>query len=323
MTTSDSMRGERRGSLLYNPGAGGGAADRFEKLMERMREMGLQFSTHKLEKGKNPGETATQVLETEKPSWIAVAGGDGTVEAVAACMLDAEIPLAVIPMGTYNNFARSLDLPLDPEDACTLLKAGQPRAVDVGMVNGRPFFECVGVGLDAAIFPYGEEIKSGRVSRVLDALRKARRYRRRNFVISLDRPVCDALARNTANESRRLVQRICRHNESKITLSALMVTVSNGPYFGMNFAVAPEQRMDDGLLTVSVFSRYSKWQLCWHFLSIAFGRHEYCPKSISFRVSKVEIDATIREQAHIDGTPVDMWPVKAECRPGALRVYRK
>jgi diacylglycerol kinase family enzyme len=69
-----------------------------------------------------------------------------------------------------------------------------------------------------------------------------------------------------------------------------MLTISNGPYFGMNYAVAPEQRMDDGLLTISVFSRYSKLQLWWHFASIAFGRREYSPKSIAFRVAKLRVD---------------------------------
>ena len=47
--------------------------------------------------------------------------------------------------------------------------------------------------------------------------------------------------------------------------------------------------MDDGLLTVSVFSRYSKLQLWWHFASIAFARREYRPKSIAFRVAKLRL----------------------------------
>ena len=68
-----------------------------------------------------------------------------------------------------------------------------------------------------------------------------------------------------------------------------MLIVSDGPYFGMNFAVAPDERMDDGLLTVSVFSRYSKLQLWWHFASLAFGRREFCPRSIAFRVASLKV----------------------------------
>ena len=83
----------------------------------------------------------------------------------------------------------------------------------------------------------------------------------------------------------------------------------------MNFAVAPHERMDDGLLTVSVFSRYSKLQLWWHFASIAFGRHEYRPKSIAFRVASLRLAGPSKLPVHLDGTPVeDLWPVDMECK---------
>ena len=94
-----------------------------------------------------------------------------------------------------------------------------------------------------------------------------------------------------------------------------MVIVSNGPYFGMNFAVAPEERMDDGLLTVSVFSRYSKLQLWWHFASIAFGRREYSPKSIAFRVARLQVDGPRKLPVHLDGSPHDdLWPLESNAK---------
>lgn len=102
-----------------------------------------------------------------------------------------------------------------------------------------------------------------------------------------------------------------------------MITVSNGPFFGMNFAVAPDQRMDDGLLTVTVFSRYSKLQLWWHFLSIAFGRRGYDPKTITLRVAKLQISGPQNLPVHLDGTlQQDLWPVEIVCKPAALQVFR-
>jgi diacylglycerol kinase family enzyme len=91
----------------------------------------------------------------------------------------------------------------------------------------------------------------------------------------------------------------------------------------MNFAITPHERMD-GLLTVSVFSRYSKLQLWWHFASIAFGRREYRPKSIAFRLATLHVGGPRRLLVHLDGTPQsDLWPLDVECRKGALRVFRK
>jgi diacylglycerol kinase (ATP) len=282
------------------------------------------------------GVTSASVEELEKAGnaldyaravghdWIAVAGGDGTVESVAPALVGTTLPLGIIPVGTFNNFARSLDLPLDPIEACQVILAGNVQPTDVGIANGRPFFECLGSGLDAALYPLTEEIKSGRVHRIVDFVRRAYHYRSQRFELTLDRPACDALRRASTNESRHLVRVLERNRKSSLTLSALMIIVSNGPFFGMNFAVAPHERMDDGLLTVSVFSRYSKAQLWWHFASIAFGRREYSPKSIAFRVARVQVNGPQKLPVRLDGSPQgDLWPLDIECNKGALRVFRK
>ena len=234
----------------------------------------------------------------------------------------------------------------------------------MGVANGKPFSSAWGRAWMPPYIPFGEEIKSGRVHRLIDLLRRAYHYRRQKFMLALDRPAWDAFVRGSTNESRRLIHFLTRNRRSNLTLSALMLTVSNGPptltpphfpplpppspspsppsfpppyllpspyplpfsppYFGMNYAVAPEQRMDDGLLTVTVFSRYSKVQLWWHFASIACGRREYSPKAIAFRVAKLRVDSPRKLPVHLDGSPQkDLWPLDVECKQDALRVFRQ
>jgi diacylglycerol kinase (ATP) len=270
------------------------------------------------------GSNALQYAEAHDCKWIAVAGGDGTVESVASALIGTTVPLGIIPSGTFNNFARSLELPLDPMEACQVILAGKVRPADVGFANGKPFFECLGSGLDAALYPLSEEIKAGRLHRLIEFLRRAYHFRHQTFVLTLDRPASSALTRGTINESSRLVRYLKRRQTSNLTLSALMLLVSNGPYFGMNFAVAPHERMDDGLLTVSVFSRYSKLQLWWHFASIAFRRREYAPKAIAFRVARLKVGGPKTLPVHLDGLPhSELWPLDVECKKGALHVFRK
>lgn len=307
-----------KGLLIHNPKAGSLDEALVPQLAQALGTVDV-LSVQDL----GPAENAPARARQGNCEWIAVAGGDGTVETIAAALIGQNLPLGVITAGTYNNFARSLNLPLDPLEACAVIRNGVPRPVDVGQANGRPFFEALGSGLDAALYPLGEEIKSGRVERWVDFFRKAYRFHPQTFSLSLDRPASQALARGSANEHRRLVRRLTRHEATELTLSALMLTVSNGPYFGMNFAVAPRQRMDDGLLTVSVFSRYSKPQLWWHFLSIAWGRRQYLPKSVTFRVARLSITGPIPLPTHLDGDPQeDLWPLEIQCLPGAIRVFQ-
>jgi diacylglycerol kinase family enzyme len=65
-----------------------------------------------------------QYAEANHCDWIAVAGGDGTVESVASSLVGTTFPLGIIPVGTYNNFARSL--PLDPIEACHVILGRSP-----------------------------------------------------------------------------------------------------------------------------------------------------------------------------------------------------
>ena len=304
----------KKGLLIYNPQAGS-HSDELLKI----------FATALPEAEPVPVDELRDIAESAKNfEWVAVAGGDGTVESVAAALIGTNIPLGIIPVGTYNNLARSLGLPLDPAEACQVIQNGRPRPIDVGFANGKPFFECLGSGLDAALYPLGEEIKCGRFHRWIDLLRKAYRYPRQHFTLTLDRPIREALTRGASNESHHLIHLLKKKQGQEILLSALMVIVSNGPYFGMNFQVAPDERLDDGWLTVTVFSRYSKVQLWWHFLAIAFGRQEYAPKAIAFRVRQLQISGPRPLPVHLDGAPQKgLWPLDIECQKGVISIFRK
>jgi diacylglycerol kinase family enzyme len=74
-------------------------------------------------------------------------GGDGTINSAAAAAIEAGIPLGVIPRGTFNYFARALDIPLDVTEATQALLSGRMREVQVGSVNGRIFLVNASLGL--------------------------------------------------------------------------------------------------------------------------------------------------------------------------------
>ena len=78
---------------------------------------------------------------------VGAAGGDGTINLVAATLVDTKIPLVVVPFGTLNHFARDLELSDSPLDALKLFEEGEELTIDVGEVNGHYFLNNSSVGI--------------------------------------------------------------------------------------------------------------------------------------------------------------------------------
>jgi diacylglycerol kinase (ATP) len=195
--------------------------------------------------------------------------------------------------------------------------------MDVGFVNQRPFFECVGIGLDAAIFPLSEEIKSGGFWKWIDLFRRAIKYPRQTFEIELDRPLREALSHTTpaGRPARRWQKWLKSNRHYRTRLRALMITVSNGPYYGMNFAVAPDARIDDGLLTITIFKKYSKLELWWHYLSISSGRRIYAPRLVTLTATRIRVSGPRRLAVHLDGSTLGDWPVEISVVANRLLIF--
>ena len=94
---------------------------------------------------------APSVAITEAADIIIVAGGDGTIHHAAPALLAARKPFGIIPLGTANDLARSLDIPPDPIEAARIILAGQRRTIDLGDVNGEPFFNVASMGISVEL----------------------------------------------------------------------------------------------------------------------------------------------------------------------------
>src|SRR5688572_18606130 len=134
-------------AVVLNVGAGRGyCADD----TDRLREL---FARHGLETEFFPASDGAQILEQARaavatqPSVVVAAGGDGTVSAVAGCLRDTGIAMAVLPLGTLNHFARDLGIRADCEAAVEAIARGERVAVDMGAVNDRPFVNNASIGI--------------------------------------------------------------------------------------------------------------------------------------------------------------------------------
>ena len=231
---------------------------------------------------------------------VIAAGGDGTVAEAGEGLVHTDAALGIMPLGSIMNMARALCIPRDLKAAALTIAEGHTIAMDVGRVQDHIFLEAGGIGLAAGLFGYFNRLDSGKghPRRVLLAmLRFMRNLRNPRLVIVAD--------------GRRFDVR------------APQVTVSNGPYVGAAYALAPEARLDDGLLDVVIFRGMSVFRVLVHMALVAGGRRLPPPPSVQLvRARSVDVGVRRRRRlpVHADGDVVGSTPAHFEVLPAALRV---
>ena len=299
--------------LLVNPTAGGKPGSgpalhddperlRPDALETALRDRGVEVELHVLAVDDDAGALAVQAADGGRD--VVVAGGDGTVSGVAAALVGHEsATLGILAMGSFNNMARGFGIPVELDPALDVIATAEPSAVDCGWVvrdseqDGAPFFEAAGVGLDAIGFFAVELAERRGWWRALRGVWRGLRMRRTPMRITVD-------------------GRVYRTGSPA-------VTVSNGPYHGMGFAVAGDADPTDGQLDVAVFGGMSRLEVLRHFLAVARRRPRREPRITALRAERVTIEGVRRALlAHADGVSIGSTPVTFEVRPGALRLFR-
>jgi diacylglycerol kinase (ATP) len=169
-------------------------------------------------------QLAREAVQRGSACVVAV-GGDGTMNEVAQALLHTPTALALVPCGSGNGLALHLGLPRSSLAALLLAAGdgGRIAAVDTGTANGRPFFNAMGLGLDADV--------SHRFNRLTSR--------------GLPAYVRTAFAALRALRSERCTITADRRRE---TLDALLIAVANSDQYGNNARIAPGARVDDGAL---------------------------------------------------------------------------
>ncbi|MDQ2673382.1 MAG: diacylglycerol kinase family lipid kinase [Chloroflexota bacterium] len=298
--------------LLVNPAAGGkpgsgpGLADdpsllTADALRAALEERGLNVEHRELSEDDDLVELARSAADAGHD--VVVAGGDGTVSVAASALVGhPDATLGILAMGSFNNMARGFGVPTTLEAALDVIGSGSSVEFDAGWVvrdgdEGRPFFEAAGIGLDAIGFLAVELAGRRGWLRALRAVWRGLQMRRTPMRITID--------------------------GHTYRTGSPTVTVSNGPYHGMGFAVAADADPTDGLLTVVVFHGMSRLEVLGHFLSVARRRPRREPRVASYPAARVTIEGMRRAlPAHADGVSVGTTPVTFEVRPRALRLFR-
>jgi diacylglycerol kinase family enzyme len=135
-------------AVILNPGSGPGGGDeaRRKEIVELFAGYGRSATIYAGREDAPVDQQARAAVEAGCRLVVA-AGGDGTVNAVAGAVAGRDIPLALLPTGTLNHFAKDLGIPLELPEAVQIACEGVVRAVDVGEVNGRVFVNNSSLGV--------------------------------------------------------------------------------------------------------------------------------------------------------------------------------
>lgn len=290
--------------LIMNPRAGQKLglttnASGVEVVQEALEAAGIKCELHPTERPKHATELARAAVR-DGCKLVIAAGGDGTVSEAGEGLVESDTALGIMPLGSIMNMARMLCIPRDLHQAAEVIADGQVLEMDGGRASDNYFLEAAGVGLAAGLFGYFERVDTGKVG-LRGALRGSWR-----FLTNLGTP--------------RLWIDV---DGDVMTVRAPMVTVANGPFVGAAYALAPEARVDDGLLDVVVFRRASPLRVLFHMLLVAGGRRLPPPPDAQvLRGRKIRITTQQRRPlpVHADGSVIGTTPAHFEVLPASLRV---
>ena len=289
-------RDSGRTLVIWNPHAGGGAAQDLER---RRRQLTSALSRHGIDADlfESPSAEAAERRVDEALAagarTIVVAGGDGTIRSVALRLLGSEVALAILPAGTAMNLARSLGIPLDIDAAASVVATGQRRRIDVADVGGLPFLEIASIGLGAEILAGAARVGRGRVQGAFDLLGRAIRTRRTRVRLTLD--------------------------GRDVPTRAVSVAVANGRFTGRGIELAPDASLHDHQLDVLVYEGFGPLGLAADLARLLLGR-TLSDRVRRYRASTVEVSSHRPLPIRADSIDAGITPGMFTTRAGALLV---
>lgn len=174
--------------IIFNPNAGKAALKRINWAVDYFEGLGNEVTLF-FSKKRGKTRLLAKDLAQEKPDIIVAAGGDGTINEVMDGLVGSTVPLGIIPFGTSNVFALEAGIPLSTPAACSVIKCGNIRKVNLGKANDRYFMLMASVGFDAEmIYRLSAHVprQQGKSAFYFEALRGMLDYKSRFTSVLID-----------------------------------------------------------------------------------------------------------------------------------------
>ena len=282
--------------LIYNPAAGRGRTRKHEAEVEAaLRARGAEVETYA---SRSAADLTRAAAEASRAGYdrVVICGGDGTVHFALRDFDLARGTMAVVPLGSGDDFAHVIGVPDSIEDACDVAVGGQVRSVDVATANGVRYLGVAGLGFDSEVAAANRNVRFLRGSAVYfyAILRVLPRFRPHAVRIRSD----DGWRNDTI----------------------MFAAVGNSRQYGGGIRIVPTASIDDGTLDVCIVHRTSRVQLL-RTLPLAYsGAHVKRPYVELARGSEFHFESERPMEVYADGEPVTWTPVTFAIAAEKLRV---
>ena len=293
MSDSSERLAGKRALFLVNRRARSGARS-LEDIAAALRAGGVGL----VEPAETGGDLAETVRRAEGVDLVIAGGGDGTMNRIAPALLETGLPFGILPLGTANDLARTLGLPPDPIEAAGVILSGRTRRLDLGEVNGHPFFNVASIGFSASL------------ARGLTAEAK-KRWGTLGYAWA---------ALGVLSQSRPFTVSILHDGKVEV-VKTIQVSVGNGRFYGGGMTVETTAKPDDGRLDIYSLE-VPHW---WHLLRLApalrrgtQGGWRYVR---AFATTELTLNARRPHDVNADGELVTRTPAHFRILPKAVEVF--
>ena len=285
-------------ALVINPVAGQGkGATVGTYVAGYLNSRGIKYEIIIGRSGLDQADSLQRFLDRNPDcSGVIAVGGDGLLHLVLQKITPAQVPLAVIPAGTGNDFVRTLGwLPDDVDAILQAVLSKKPQSVDLGLVDGEWFAAILSTGFDSIVNEKANTMSwpKGPMKYNVAIAVELPRFAPRHYEIVLD--------------------------DRTISTEAMLIAVANGRSYGGGMLVCPHADIADGYFDVMVLHPVSKLEFIKVFPRVFKGTHITHPAVEIVRSKSVKISSDA--VAYADGERIGQLPVSAQCISGALMTW--
>ena len=285
----------RRALMLVNPNSRRGDTA-LDTVQERLRAGGVDVTVEHLG---TPDQVPGQIVAMrDQADLVIVCGGDGTLNAAADGVVKTGLPMGILPMGTANDLARTLRIPENLDLAADIIIAGRQTRIDLGEVNGHPFFNVASMGLSV-------DLARGLTPEV------KRRWGKLGYALAAFRVL---------RQAKRFRAEIISEN-GRVRARTLQIAVGNGVHYGGGTVIQADATIQDGRLDLYSLELRNVWKFGLMLGAFRRGQHGLWDEVRTDQGTDFEIRTSKPMDINTDGDIVTQTPARFTVHPGAVSVF--